>query len=187
LATIEGDELDLLGATPARTARIPSLRAAVVDWARGGILAAGSPRSSTPAAESDGPSPTSRRVLRPSAGLRVLVTRAAEQADEIISALRNAGLDPVPVPSIAVELEPSRRLVDAAAGLHPTHAWVVITSANGARAILDVASRIESELGAPSWAAIGSATRGVLGRNGIDVDFQPHQSSADRHGRRACR
>jgi hydroxymethylbilane synthase len=178
LATIEGDELDLLGGY-ARPDGSDTIHAR-----RRGRLGAGRDLGRRLAAELD----TSSRIRRtiadieegswPSAGLRVLVTRAAEQADEIISAFRNAGLDPVPVPSIAVELEPSHRLVDAAAGLHPTHAWVVITSANGARAILDVASRIESELGAPSWAAIGSATRGVLGRNGIDVDFQPHQSSA---------
>jgi Uroporphyrinogen-III synthase len=55
---------------------------------------------------------------------------------------------------------------------------VVITSANGARAILKAAERILTELGAPSWAAIGPATRSVLEHEGIEVQFQPSQSSA---------
>jgi uroporphyrinogen-III synthase len=54
---------------------------------------------------------------------------------------------------------------------------VVITSANGARAILRAAERIPTELGAPSWAAIGPATRRVLEREGIEVELQPGQSS----------
>jgi hydroxymethylbilane synthase len=109
---------------------------------------------------------------------RVLVTRAAEQADDLVSALLDVGLDPVPVPTIAVEFEAPRRDVDVAAGLLHTYRWVVITSANGARAILKAAERILTDLGAPSWAAVGPATRSVLEREGIEVQFQPSQSSA---------
>ena len=114
----------------------------------------------------------------PSGRRRVLVTRAADQADELVSALRDAGLDPVLVPTIAVEFEPPRGDLDAAAGLLHTYAWVVITSANGARAILKAAERILTELGAPSWAAIGPATRRVLEHEGIEVALEPSQSSA---------
>jgi hydroxymethylbilane synthase len=114
----------------------------------------------------------------PSGRRRVLVTRAADQADELVSALRDEGLDPVPVPTIAVEFERPRGDLDAAAGLLHTYAWVVITSANGARAILKAAERILTELGAPSWAAIGPATRRVLEHEGIEVALQPSQSSA---------
>ena len=117
---------------------------------------------------------TSRSVAR-----RVLVTRAAEQADELVSALRDAGLDPVPVPTITVELDPPRGDLDVAAGLLHTYVWVVITSANGARAILEASERILTELGAPSWAAIGPATRSVLEHEGIEVHFQPSESSAN--------
>ena len=109
---------------------------------------------------------------------RVLVTRAAEQADELASALRDNGLDPVLVPTIAVEFEPPRGDLDAAAGLLHTYAWVVITSANGARAILKAAERTLTELGSPSWAAIGPATRRVLEHEGIEVALQPSLSSA---------
>ena len=109
---------------------------------------------------------------------RVIVTRAAEQAGELVSALRGAGLDPVPIPTIAVEFDPPGGDLDAAAGLLHTYAWVVITSANGARAILKAATRIRTELWAPSWAAIGPASRGVLELEGIEVNFQPSPSNA---------
>lgn len=109
---------------------------------------------------------------------RVIVTRAADQAKELMSALRDAGLEPISVPAIAVEIDPPRGQLDAAAGLLHTYAWVVITSANGARAILKAAERILTELGAPSWAAIGPASRGVLERKGIEIQFEPSQSDA---------
>jgi hydroxymethylbilane synthase len=109
---------------------------------------------------------------------RVLVTRAAEQADELMSALNEAGLDPIPVPTIAIEFEPPRGELDAAARRLQTYAWVVITSANGARAIFKAAERVVTELGSPRWAAIGPATRQVLDREGIEVALQPSLSSA---------
>lgn len=117
--------------------------------------------------------PNDAQVSRP----RVIVTRASGQANELVSALRDAGLEPVVVPAIAVEIEPRRGDLDAAAGLVHTYAWVVITSANGARAILKAAERILTELGAPSWAAIGPATRRALEREGIEVDLEPSQSN----------
>jgi hydroxymethylbilane synthase len=108
---------------------------------------------------------------------RVIVTRASGQADELASALRSAGLDPVAVPTIAVEFAPPGGDLDAAARELDIYAWVVVTSTNGARAILKAAERLAIELGAPSWAAIGPATRRALEHAGIEVDLQPSQSS----------
>lgn len=109
---------------------------------------------------------------------RVIVTRASEQAAGLVAALRDVGLEPVPVPTITVELEPPRGSLDRAAGLLHTYAWVVITSANGARAILEAADRTRSDLGPSSWAAIGPATSRVLEREGIGIDYQPRQARA---------
>jgi hydroxymethylbilane synthase len=106
---------------------------------------------------------------------RVLVTRAADQAGELESALRDAGLDPVRVPAIAVEFERGE-LEDAAGRLH-SYRWVVTTSANGARAILESVGQMETDPGAPSWAAIGPATRRVLEKAGLEVALQPSQST----------
>jgi hydroxymethylbilane synthase len=178
LARIAEDELNLVGGY----ARPDGSNAVIVH--RRGPAAAGQDLGRELAAELDarsrirGPIADVEQGTSRSARRRVLVTRAVEQADELVSALRGAGLDPVPVPTIAFEFEPPRGDLDAAAGLLHTYAWVVITSANGARAILKAAERILTELRAPSWAAIGPATKNVLEYEGIEVNFQPGQSSA---------
>lgn len=117
------------------------------------------------------------REARGSTAPRVVVTRAAEQTDELVSALRTAGLDPVPVPAIAVDVESPGGDLDAAARCLHSYAWVVVTSANGARAILRAAERVFTPLETPRWAAIGPATRAVLEHEGIEVDLQPSHSS----------
>ncbi len=177
LATVVGDELDLLGGY----ASADGTRTAVAR--RHGPLVSGEDLARELAAELDvGPRTgatagfVGRTGGRPRAR-RVLVTRAADQAGELVSALRDVGLDPIEVPAIAIEFEPPRGDLDTGAGLLHTYRWVVITSANGARAILKAAERILTELGAPSWAAIGPATRRVLEEEGIEVQFEPSQSS----------
>jgi hydroxymethylbilane synthase len=177
LATIKGDELDLLGgyASPDGTRITIARRHGPV--ASGEALGRGLAveldagariRATAGAAESEGGRPSAPRVL---------VTRATDQARELVSALRDAGLDPIPVPAIAIEVEPPRGDLDAAARVLHTYAWVVITSANGARAILKAAERVFTPLETSRFAALGSATRSVLEREGIAVDFQPSQSS----------
>jgi uroporphyrinogen-III synthase len=123
-------------------------------------------------------SPFGHRDGERSSPRRVLITRAADQAADLASALRQSGLDPVAVPAIAIEFEPPHGDLDSAASVLHSYRWVVVTSANGARAILKAAERILTELGAPSWAAIGPATRGLLEREGVEVAFQPTQSNA---------
>ena len=177
LATIVGNELEMLGGYVSPDGS----RAAFAR--RRGPVASGEDLGRELAAELDAGArirasighldPGYRRPVAP----RILVTRAAEQAAELVSALRDLGVEPVPVPAIAVEFAPPRGKLDTAAGLLHTYAWVVITSANGARAILKAAERIMTELGAPSWAAIGSATRRALEHEGIEVQFQPSESS----------
>ncbi len=110
----------------------------------------------------------------------VIVTRAAEQADELARELDHAGLDPVLVPTIAIEFVPPGGELDLSAHRLHTYQWVVITSANGARAILAAALRGRADLETPRWAVIGPATRRVLEREGIAIDLQPSQSSAAR-------
>ena len=177
LATVVGDELDLLGGY----ASADGTRTAIVR--RHGPLASGEDLARELAAELDvGPRARATagfagRTGGRSSGRRVLVTRAADQAAELVSALRDAGLDPIAVPAIAIQFEPPHGDLDAAAGLLHTYRWVVITSANGAQAILKAAERILTELGAPSWAAIGPATRRFLEQEGIEVQFEPGESS----------
>ena len=178
LATIAGEEIELLGgyADPAGT-RTAFAR-------RRGPLGSGEELGRGLAVELD-PGARVRTMTgdavverRRSNAPRVLVPRAFDQAGELLSALRAAGLEPIPVPAIAIELDPPGGDLDTAVGLLPTYRWVVITSANGARAIRKAAERVRTDLGAPSWAAIGPVTARVLEHDGIEVAFQPSHSTA---------
>ena len=108
----------------------------------------------------------------------VLVTRAEDQSTELEAALRAVDLEPLTVPAIAVELEPAGGGLDAAAHLLQSFEWAVVTSPNGARAILRAAERVFTPLGAPRWAAIGQATAEVLEREGIEIAFRPSRAAA---------
>ncbi len=165
LATIVGDELDLLGGYA------DAGGSGIALACRRGPVTDGQNLARELAAALVAPD-TSR-----STGRRVLVTRAAEQSAALVSALRHAALDPVPVPTIAVEFEPPGGELDAATHHLHAYAWVVITSGNGARAILKAAERTSTLLETPRWAAIGSATRAVLEQAGIAVALQPSHSS----------
>lgn len=109
---------------------------------------------------------------------RVLVTRAANQAAPLADALRAVGLEPVVVPAIAVELDARSRSANAPAPTLDANGWVVVTSANGAHAILAASGPRSQRDGGPRFAAVGAATASVLQRAGMSVDFQPSVANA---------
>lgn len=110
---------------------------------------------------------------------RILVTRAPGQSDQLITALRAAGLTPVAVPTIDVELAPGGGDLDDALRAIGWYGWVVVTSTNGAHAVLRAAERVLIPFEATRWAVIGQTTRQILEREGVDVAFQPSTSSAE--------
>jgi uroporphyrinogen-III synthase len=109
---------------------------------------------------------------------RVLVTRAVDQAPPLVEALRDLGLEPFVVPAIDVRLEPAGGSLDRAARVLHRFDWVVVTSANGARAILAAAERVLTPLEVPRWAAVGPGSAGVLEHEGVEIEFRPAVSSA---------
>jgi hydroxymethylbilane synthase len=178
LATIIGDQLDLLGGYASPDGGQTAIARRRGPVASGGDLGrrlaeeldlTSGVRATAGAAQPEGGGQSVHRVL---------VTRAANQAGELVSALREAGLDPISVPAIAVEIEPGGGDLDGAARHLGYYDWVVISSTNGARAILKAAERVFTPFEASRFAAIGSRTRLVLEREGIDVEFQPSRSTA---------
>jgi len=164
LARVDGDRMDLLGG-----------------WASPDGSASASARGQGRADEGLrlGRELAARLGTRRRPGARrVLVTRAAEQVDELARHLQEAGVAAVVVPAIAIEPVPPGGDLDAAARRLDRYAWVVVTSANGVRALLSAAGRVAAPLDAPRWAAVGSTTRHVLERGGIEVALQPRRSSA---------
>ena len=110
--------------------------------------------------------------------MRVIVTRPSGQTHTLEGALRDQGLEPVLVPSIAVTIDPPGGRLDTAARVLHTFDWVLVTSANGARAILKAAERVSTALDTPRWAAIGNGTAEALEREGMAVDFRPSHPDA---------
>jgi uroporphyrinogen III methyltransferase/synthase len=120
---------------------------------------------------------------RPLFGRRIVVTRAREQASELVARLQALGADTVEVPAIAVE-EPA----DGGAGLRVATAdlgrydWAVLTSPNGARALL--ASLREQRLDARAFrrcrvAAIGPGTAEALAEGNVLADLVPPRFVAE--------
>ena len=108
--------------------------------------------------------------------MRVLVTRPAEQARELVDLLAARGMAGVSVPSVVIRHEPAGSPFDAALDGLTGAAWLVITSANGALAL---ASRLRAmRRGMPSGtrlAAVGPATAAVLHDAGFTVDHVPDE------------
>jgi len=114
-------------------------------------------------------------------GPRLIVTRASGQLAPLLLALVDRGLVPLAVPSIAIETG-ADGLAPALANL-AAYDWVIVTSANAARAVHLAAEALGVPLAAaetgdgPRWAAVGVATADALRSAGVSVAFRPARSS----------
>jgi len=116
---------------------------------------------------------------RPLFGRTVVVTRARAQASELLDRLRELGAETVEVPAIRID-EPA----DGSAALRAAVAelgaydWVVVTSPNGARRLLD-ACRDARSFGTARVAAIGPGTADALRAGNIEADLVPERFVAE--------
>ncbi len=113
----------------------------------------------------------------PLRGKRVLVTRARDQAGELIAALESNGAEPLHCPMIETvalsDQGPLVRALQCAA----EYDWLLFTSANAVRYVSRaVALR---ELLGPRVAAIGPATAAALRAHGLLVHLQPREHVAE--------
>jgi uroporphyrinogen-III synthase len=76
------------------------------------------------------------------AGVRVLVTRPADQAGALAAALRGAGLEPVVAPTVEVVAVADLSSLDAALRQLGAYRWVILASANAARVVAERASAL---------------------------------------------
>ena len=120
---------------------------------------------------------------RPLMGRRVVVTRAREQASELVTRLSALGAATVEVPAIAIA-DPDDGGAALAAAVEDIggYDWVVLTSPNGARrllAALEAAGRDARALGGVGLAAIGPGTAAALASARLVPDLVPERFVAE--------
>lgn len=122
------------------------------------------------------------RSRRPLAGLRVLVTRARQQASALSSCLAELGAVPLEYPTIEIRPVDDPAPFDAALRDIRSFAWVVFTSTNGVDAFWErlLASGQDARaLAASRICAIGPSTAAVLAAHGIMADWMPREFVTD--------
>ncbi|MDR7483859.1 MAG: uroporphyrinogen-III synthase [Armatimonadota bacterium] len=113
---------------------------------------------------------------RPLAGRRILVTRPGHQNRMLCGRLRRLGAQAFAVPSIAIEPPRPGGPLDDALRRIARYDWVIVTSANGARAVVERARALRMDLASirtVRWAAVGPATARTLRAAGIVVAAMP--------------
>ncbi len=123
------------------------------------------------------------------AGRTVVVTRAAEQASELVTRLSALGATVVEVPTIAVVDPPDRGAALAAAVTDlASYDWVVLTSTNGAARFLSAVAAAGTDVIAEpdggrrrSWrlAVVGPGTAAAVRASGIGPDLVPERFVAE--------
>ncbi len=131
---------------------------------------------------SHAPRPPGPARRRPLAGRRVAVTRAREQAVELVRELEALGAEVVAAPTIRIA-----RLVDltalrAALTRDPPYDWIVFTSQNAVHAVCDQLPEWDlapRDVARAAVAAIGPATAEALVRHGVVPDLVPDRFVAE--------
>lgn len=111
-------------------------------------------------------------------GKRIVVTRAAAQAEELAALLEAAGAEALRCPVLEVRRLPAPDL----SVLDGSHHWVVFTSANGVYSLAEAlreARRDVRALGPARVAAIGGETAAAAREAGLYVDFVPGRAVAE--------
>lgn len=112
----------------------------------------------------------------PLAGRRVLITRAAHQAGKLSEGLRALGAEPVEVP--VLEIQPPENLapLDKALRQLHTYQWLIVTSANTVRVLVERSAELGAALAAAPGlkvAAVGEATAASARKAGLPVELVP--------------
>jgi uroporphyrinogen-III synthase len=118
----------------------------------------------------------------PLAGRRVLVTRARHQAGALAHRLRALGAEVLEIP--AIEIAPPESFAPLDTALHDLspYQWLIVTSANGARALSERMGAAGTGPAAFSHlriAAVGSATAQALREMGLKIAVMPREYVAE--------
>jgi uroporphyrinogen-III synthase/uroporphyrinogen III methyltransferase/synthase len=119
---------------------------------------------------------------QPLAGRRVLVTRAAHQAGKLSEGLRALGAEPVEVPVLEIRPPASFEPLDRALRELNGYDWLILTSANTVRALIERAAELGFSFAPPATlkvAAVGEATAVSAHKAGLAVSLVPEAYVAE--------
>src|SRR5437667_1693674 len=106
--------------------------------------------------------------MKPLAGKRVLVGRAARQAGALSVLLREQGASVIEIPFIEIKPPKSYKRLDEAMRKLQLYDWLVLTSVNGVEVFFSRLQKLKSaNLSGLQVAAIGPATRAEIERHGL--------------------
>jgi uroporphyrinogen-III synthase/uroporphyrinogen III methyltransferase/synthase len=110
----------------------------------------------------------------------VLVTRAAHQAGKLSEGLRAFGAEPVEVPVLEIRPPASFEPLDLALRQLHRYDWLVLTSANAVRALVERAAALGIvDAAVPNVAAVGEATATAARNAGFTVALIPREYVAE--------
>lgn len=115
-------------------------------------------------------------------GLRILVTRAQEQAEELSSQLRAQGAEVIEAPLIEIRPPASWKPLDEALRAIASYNWLILTSVNGVQALFSRMERLGIPLGELRRlriACIGPATARAVERRELRVEVVPSEYVAE--------
>lgn len=118
----------------------------------------------------------------PLKGVRVLVSRAREQAGKLSTALQEQGAAVLEIPFIEIRKPQSFHPLDAALRSVGEYDWLILTSVNGVSALFARMEklRLSTEIfSALKIAAIGPATKGAIEEHGLTVHVTPKEYVAE--------
>lgn len=108
-------------------------------------------------------------------GKRIVVTRAAEQSQLLLAALRERGAQPILLPMVAFAPPDNLQALDDAIRQLREYHWIFFTSQNAVRALQERAEHLKLSLrdavGAAQIATVGPATAGATRAAGLTVNY----------------
>jgi uroporphyrinogen III methyltransferase / synthase len=124
------------------------------------------------------------RANQPLAGKRIVVTRAPEQAGELIRELERLGAEVLILPTVSFAPPSDWQQVDSALRAIREFDWILLTSQNAGRFLAQRVRELKLdpqvlEAEKPSIAAVGSATGQAAAEAGFRVDYTAQERSGE--------
>lgn len=119
--------------------------------------------------------------MMPLSGKRIVITRAALQAEAFAEQLQALGAEPILLPmiSIAPPEESDRQSLDRALQSLGNYDWVFLTSANAVEHIWARYQALGMQKNFPPLAVVGSATARALNKYGLQAAFIANEHTSE--------